>query len=109
MSVIGLMTQPCTVLQEQPSVDDYDSTPTTPLELETVCHLEQTAATEGFEGEAEESEWRAFLPGSVDLRGQDRIEIGGSMFELAGDPWPVRNARLGTISHLEVRLKRLAP
>lgn len=104
----SMLTQPCTVLVQQPPADDYDATPTAPVEVETVCHLEQTQTNEGFEGQAEVSEWRAFLPGTVTLRGQDRLEIDGTTFELAGDPWPVRNARLGTVSHLEVRLRRLA-
>lgn len=109
MSVDRLLTMACTVKVPTAATDDYDQTPGAPAITETVCMLEQDRSEEGAEGAAEISDWKVYLPAAMaGIDGRATLEIDGREYELAGDPWPVQNPRLRTVSHVEARVRRLA-
>jgi hypothetical protein len=46
-----------------------------------------------------------FLPADAPARGWDAIRLeDGTVLQLAGDAWPVRNLRTDTISHVEAEV-----
>lgn len=74
---------------------------------ETSCELQQTNETDGLDGRVQSTTWRLWLPAGVELTGWDAVRVDGELFELEGDPWPVRNPRTSVVSHVEARVRRV--
>ena len=73
----------------------------------TLCELQQVNEDDANDGRTQVSSWRVWLPADVELAGTDALEVDGELFELEGDPWPVRNPRTSVVSHVEARARRV--
>jgi hypothetical protein len=71
------------------------------------CELQQTFEGEEHDGRVQQTTWRAFLPGDVVLTGWDALRVGGVLYELAGDPWPVRRPGDTATHHVEALVRRV--
>jgi hypothetical protein len=89
--------------------DDYGMDIPTVSEVETVCELQQQRRDERSDnGEVSYDTWNIFLLAGEEIETGDSVEVGGEVFELIGDPWPVYNPRTGEISHIEATARRTA-
>lgn len=106
----NLFTDDVLILRQSQAVeeDDFATPDTTPdEEVETVGALqqEQRGEAEG-QGEFSETRWVLFLPATTEIDTTDRVVVDGRVYEVTGDPWPVKDHPRGTTSHLEVTLER---
>lgn len=104
MSLSTLINRPCTILRRTASaaVDDYFNEIPTVTEVPAVVELQQIQRTEpDVEGEFSDTRWLAIFPPDTALTTGDAIVVDGQTYELEGDPWDVRNPRLGAASHVE--------
>lgn len=111
MSIATLINRPCVVIERLPSgdTDDYGNSVPDEEEVETVVELQQVQRDEpGGAGELSDTRWLGFFPAGTDLTTADAVVVDGERYELEGDPWPVRNPRTGTESHVEASLCRVA-
>jgi hypothetical protein len=110
VSVAALMKIPCTLLtraQDGPA-DEYGNPTWQAQERPTFCELQQAGATEELGDAVQASRWRVFLPADAPVRGWDGIRLeDGTLLELAGDAWPVRNLLTDTVSHVEADALRI--
>lgn len=89
--------------------DDYGNEETAPTRTETVCEVQQRRTDEVTEGEVSDAEWLGIFPAETELDTGDAVEVEGlGTFEVDGAPWPARNPRTQTESHVEVALRRVA-
>ena len=107
MSVTALMRTPCVLLartQDGPA-DEYGNPSWQEAEQTTVCELQQAGASEENQDALQVARWRVFLPADAPARGWDAIRLeDGTVLQLAGDAWPVRNLLTDTISHVEAEV-----
>lgn len=101
MGVSDLISTPCTLVhvsQDPNTVDEYNN----PVDAETneqaLCTLQQIESSEEQGVNVEETRWRVFLrAGITPPTGHDRLEdvdgYPGAIFQLLGDPNPVRPRR----------------
>jgi hypothetical protein len=110
VSVAALMKIPCTLLtrtQDGPA-DEYGNPTWTAVERPTVCELQLASAVEAVGDTVQVARFRAFLPADAPARGWDGIRLDdGTVLELAGDAWPVRNLLTDTVSHVEADVVRV--
>jgi hypothetical protein len=110
VSATALMKIPCTLLtraQDGPA-DEYGNPTWTEQERPTVCELQLASATEELGDAVQASRWRAFLPPDAPARGWDALRLDdGTVLELAGDAWPVRDLLTDEISHVEAEVLRV--
>ena len=99
MSVERMMQTPCVLLLRQEGEEDALGNPVLgePLEVETVCALQQRRRDEpADEGETSVTEWNLFLPYEVwaevieavsrQLNTGDAVRAKGREYEIVGDP-----------------------
>jgi len=109
MSVLNLMVQPLTISKiGGGTLDEYGNTVPSALgaPVSAKGFLEQTDSVETLnDRDTVVSSWKVFLPSGTDVDAFDRINFGGQVFEVDGEPWQVFNPRTGAVSHLEAKLK----
>lgn len=112
MSLTQLINRTCTIIRrsESGATDDFGNDLPTETEEDTVCEVQQQRRTEGeADEEIAEGDWLGIFPAGTDLRTGDAVRVDGiGTFELVGDPWPARNPRSQTESHVEASLRRTA-
>lgn len=111
MSVGALMNQACTITTRTDSatVDRYGNPTESESTATTTCHAEQRSRTEtSGESVVQVEEWLVMLPAGTTIDAHDKITVGTLALEVLGPPWPVRNPRTQTTSHVEVTCKRAA-
>jgi hypothetical protein len=112
--IADLITTPCTLrLRSESGVeDDYGNDVPTETTVETVCELQKQIrrSSEEPEGQGEISDtlWALFLPAGTDVDTSDVVEVDGEMYEMVGEPWPVRHPITGVESHVEASVRRVA-
>ena len=107
MSVETLMRTPCTLLArtQDGAPDEYGNPSWTEAEQATVCELQQAGSHEENQDALQVARWRLFLPADAPARGWDAIRLAdGTVLQLAGDAWPVRNLLTDAISHVEAEV-----
>lgn len=106
----GLMTQSATRLRATPIEDPYSgettgedwSTPdrltVSPASTQPVQSGEVTFGRDTFT-----ARWWLWTPGHPDIKGRDRIEYAGEVYEIEGDvmQWP------GRLAHTQLMLKKV--
>ncbi len=109
MSLSTLLSLPCTIIYrtENGTTDELGNEIPGETEVETSCEVQQRRRGENpDQGELSITEWDGFFPVGSDLRTADAVRVPGlGVFELVGDPWPVRNPRNGQQSHVEATLR----
>lgn len=111
MTVLQLMNRPVTILRRSADgrTDEYGNPTETFEEIAAVGEVQkqQRADEEPDDaGEVSDTRWLGFFPPETELRTGDAIRVKGiGDLELTGDPWPIYNPRLRTVSHLEVPLR----
>lgn len=112
MSVAGQLTRPCTIRRRADSdeVNDYgDPIPGDPVEVATVCEIQQRQRDEGdLQGELSDTRWLLVLAAGEVVGSADTVEVGGETFELVGDPWPVWDRVVGAVDHIEATVRLTA-
>lgn len=111
MTLTALLSRPCTIISREAvgDIDDYGNEVPEESSVDTVCELQQIQRDEpAGEGEFSDTRWVAIFPAGTELKTSDAVLIDGKTYELEGDPWAVRNPRLGTESHVEATLCRTA-
>jgi hypothetical protein len=110
VSVEALLKIPCTLLtrtQDGPE-DEYGNPTWQEDERPSVCELQQAGATEELGDAVQAARYRCFLPADAPVRGWDGIRLeDGTVLELAGDAWPVRNLLTDAVSHVEADVLRV--
>lgn len=104
-----IINRPCTLLRRAPlgGDDGYGNEIETDDALTTVVEIQQRRRDETDDALSDEDWVAFFLPGE-DVRSGDAIVVDGHKFEVIGDPWPARNPRTQTESHVECSLRRTA-
>jgi hypothetical protein len=100
-----LMHLPCVLLkrtQDGPP-DEYGNPSWQEVEQPTMCEIQQSGSREELGAAVQISTWRVFLPPDAPARGWDalRLTADGTVYELSGDAWPVRNLLSNQVSHVE--------
>jgi hypothetical protein len=107
-----LLNRPCTITRrgDSDALDEYnDPIPAVPVEIETVCELQQQQRTEPVDqGESSDTRWALFLPAGTDITTGDSITVDGLAYEMVGDPWHARDPITKRESHLEANVRRTA-
>jgi hypothetical protein len=109
--ISGLLTRPVTIQRRSAggSTDDYGNPTSTTETVSTIGELQQRVRDEpGGQGEVSRTDWLLVLPAGTPLDTSDTVTVDGRVFEVIGDPWPVRNPRTGQTSHVEATLRRVA-
>jgi len=110
VTVTALLRTPCTLLartQDGPP-DGYGDPTWTEAEQATVCELQQAGSLEANGDALQVARFRLFLPPDAPARGWDAIRLDdGTVLELTGDAWPVRNLLTDTVSHVEAEVLRV--
>lgn len=106
----NLLNQPCTITHvARTGATDRAGVPAeTTTATETVCYAEQQRATDRTEGQSStEQRWLLVLPAGTTVDADDRVEIDGvnGVFAVQGPPWPARNPRTRTVSHIECEIR----
>jgi len=74
--------------------------------IQIVGYLEQVMSVENLDNQdTVVSDWQVFLPDGTDVNAFDRIKFGSQTFEVDGTPWSVYNPRVGSVSHIQAKLK----
>lgn len=117
MSLLQLLNRPVTITRRSESgdTDAYGNDIPAVSVIQTVGELQQrrqrTSGSGGEpadQGEVADSHWLLILPAGTDLDTGDEVTVEGHAYELVGEPWPARNPRTQTESHVEVSLRRTA-
>lgn len=111
MTLTQLLNRRAWVLRRSDSgaEDDYGNPIPSEERTEVVCEVQQRRADEVTEGEVSDAEWLGVFPAGTAFDTGDAIEVEGlGTFEVDGAPWPARNPRTQTESHVEATLKRVA-
>lgn len=109
MSLAGLLNQACTVTTrtDAGTVDRYGNPDRTEASTATVCYAEQRVRTENAGEDAVAAEdWLVMLPVGTTVDTADKITVGSLVLEVTGPPWPVRNPRTQTTSHIECTCRK---
>jgi hypothetical protein len=104
-----LINRPCTITRRLASADRDaygDEIPGTD-EVETVCELQKSQGDEDA-AEVADTRWDLYLPAGTEIASGDIVTVDGVAYEVDGDPWPARNPRLRTTSHIEATVRRTA-
>lgn len=91
--------------------DDFglDSPSSPPVEVGTVCEIQQRRADEpGAGGETSDATWIGFFLPEISLRTSATVLCDGEAYEVVGDPWRVRSPFDQEFSHIEADLRRTA-
>lgn len=111
MPLAQLLNTPVTITRRTASgaIDEYGDETSTESTVETVGELQQTARDErDLSGETSETTWLLFLPAGTEIGTADAVTVDGQTYELVGAPWPARNPRTKTVSHVQATVKRIA-
>lgn len=106
-----LLNTTCTIVRRSASEkeDDYGNLIPTEEEVETVCYVEQKQRDEQAEGEPAGERWLGIFPPGTGLDPNDSVTVDGlGSFEVFGPPWPARNPRTQSESHVEATLLKVA-
>lgn len=104
-----LLTTDCILVMRTQGVDvdEYGDLEWVNDEFPSRCHLQQSSSSEE-EGRVQQiSLWRLFLMPEAPLSGWDEVRIGGKVYTLEGDAWPVQAARGGGVHHVEAFVRRV--
>lgn len=113
MTVIAsLVTRPCTLhtrVEDDGTRDEMGDPTVTFTDVETVCELQQSQATEERDGRLLlVSTWNLYLLPGESLDGWSELTVDDIRYTLDGAPWPVRHPITGEASHVEARVRRVA-
>lgn len=110
MTLAGLLNQSCTITTrtDAATADRYGNPDQTEATTATVCYCEQRSRTETKtgDGEVQQEEWLVMLPAGTTVNGHDKITVGALVLEVVGPPWPVRNPRTQSESHVECNARK---
>lgn len=112
----ALLTRPVTIIHRTAGAgagaDEYGNPIPAETTVQTVCELQQTERAAVNEpagrGELSDTHWLLILPAGTQIDTSDAIIADSRRFELIGDPWPVRNPRTGSESHVQATVRRTA-
>lgn len=109
MSLIQLLSRPCTIVQRLPSAEKDARGNEIPGErfIETVCEVQQRSRREpGDAGETSDTYWDGYFPADTQLNTGDAVIVDAiGEFELVGDPWQANTGSLA-VAHVEATLRR---
>lgn len=114
MTLAMLLNRPCTIIRRRAGSATNEQGDKIMLEqpYDTVCELQQHQRgpnrEQTAEGEIARSDWLLILPAHSDLRLGDAVIVDAISYEVDGEPWPARNPRTRTQSHIEATLQRTA-
>lgn len=125
MNPANLMSRTCTithrVIGDDPDVDEYNNPQPTETTYTAACELQQFANEERtVDADLQRGDWNLFVAPTctssdgvtVDtdgvLTGSDTVTIDDVPYEVDGPPWPARNPRTQTVTHLQAKLRRTA-
>ena len=109
MTIASLLTLPCTIVRRSPTgtEDDYGNEIPGESTVSTLCELQQRQRGETEETVSDTS-WLLVLPADTDVDSADVVIVAGKEYEMAGDPWVVRDPETGVLSHTEATVVRTA-
>lgn len=110
MTLTALLNRTCTIIRrsESGSTDELGNEIPDEEAVETVCELQQRNRSEqGNQGEVSSTDWLLILPADTDIGTGDAVVVDEEVYEMVGDPWPARNPRTATESHVEASLRRV--
>lgn len=109
MSLAKLLNQPLALHKNSTAVKDvYGNTVASDLgsPVTVYGYLEQAESVETLaDRDVVVSGWVLYLPEGTDVNAYDRIGFNGQIFEVDGSPWQVYNPRVGSVSHVQAKLK----
>lgn len=111
MSLANYLNQSCTITSRATAAttDRYGNPDVTTTTASTVCYCEQRNATEDTANTDQQSqEWKVLLPAGTAVDGHDLITVGSLVLEVIGPPWPARNPRTQSVSHVECTARMVA-
>lgn len=114
MTITNLINLPCQIVRRTPSglEDDYGNEIPGETVVSTVCEFQKLPRSSDQEdasrNELAESRWNVFFPAGTDVDSGDALIIGGTEYEVDGDPWDARNPLTDQVSHVELMAKRVA-
>jgi hypothetical protein len=114
VSLTALLNLPCSISHRfadpDGGTDAYGNPLGGTLTVETVCELQRRQQSQGSEdtrlGAIATDDWLLVVPAGTVLSAQDTVTVDGVAYEVDGEPWPARNPRTRTVSHVEASLRR---
>jgi hypothetical protein len=110
VSLATLINQACTITTRTEGAKDRMGDPTlTESTTAAVCYCEQRQRSETtVNGDVQAQEWLVMFPVGTAVAGSDLVTVGTLVLEVVGPPWPVRNPRTQTQSHIEATCRMVA-
>jgi hypothetical protein len=111
MSLAQMINRPCVLVKRVAGEkDELGNETTEPVEIETVCDLQQQGAS-SFRSESDDevsdTRWVLYLPADVEAGVGDAVRVSGDgEFEVYGEAWKVWNPHTQTFSHIEAAVRR---
>lgn len=102
-----LINRPCVIMRRTStgSVDGHGNATTTTTSTTTVCELQQNDHTEpAGEGVIAVGVWTLILKAGEVIGPDDRVVVGGLVYEVRGEPWDARDPETGEVDHIEATL-----
>lgn len=110
MSLATLLNQACTITTRTTAgtVDRYGNPELTDADTATVCYAEQRSRTEtSSDDDVQSEDWLVMFPSGTTVAGSDLVTVGSLVLEVVGPPWPVRNPRTQSESHVECNARQV--
>ena len=110
VSLATLINQACTITTRTESTKNRQGDPTlTESTTAAVCYAEQRQRSETtVNGDVQAQDWLVMFPVGTVVAGADLVTVGGLLLEVVGPPWPVRNPRTQSQSHIECTARMVA-
>jgi len=104
----SLLNLPCLVVNRSfVTRDEMGNDTPTESTTETVCEIQQKQRDEESD-ELASAVFLAMFPAGTVVASADAVIADGVEYEVRGEPWPVRNPRTQTVSHVEATVVRVA-
>jgi hypothetical protein len=106
-----LLNRPITIVSrtDGDATDEYGNEIPDEAMTSTVGELQQERRDEpGASGETSDTRWLLVVPAGTVINTGDAVIVDNEVYEVVGAPWPARNPRTGTTSHVEASLRRTA-
>lgn len=111
MPISSLLNRVCTlVYRTEDGTPDAFGNPTIDITaVAAVCEVQQRQRDERtVAGEVATTYWAVYLPADTTVDDLAAVIVDGDVYELLGPPWPARNPRTQTVSHVEATAVRSA-
>lgn len=110
MSLVTLINEPCSITTRTATgdTDEFGNAEVDTTTETTVCYREQISTVEVTVDEnTVTADWKFLFFTGTEIFATSTVTVGDDTFEVVGAPWPARNPRTRTVSHVECNARQV--